>query len=78
MYRSRAKVDPYGTDCGVSSVSALHALFLWATRRARRVAFFRAAWKLHHWKNESDGQRGTYDKMSGVHHELETDHAGIF
>jgi hypothetical protein len=55
MYRSRAKVDPYGTDCGVSSVSALHALFLWATRRARRVAFFRAAWKLHHWKNESDG-----------------------
>jgi hypothetical protein len=27
MYRSRATLDPKGTFCGVSSVSALHALF---------------------------------------------------
>jgi hypothetical protein len=42
MYRSRAKVDPYGTDCGVSSVSAPHALFrgrldLW-TRRCLEIS----------------------------------------
>jgi hypothetical protein len=61
MYRSRAKVDPYGTDCGVSSVSALHALFSWATGGSTlgRVA----AWKFPSLEEEdwhsglSEGER---------------------